>query len=171
MLFRLLLLFVTVPLVDLALLLLLAQYAGWWVSVLVVIVTGTIGSMLAHSQGIRVLWRIRQEWVAGRMPGEALLDALMIFVAGALLLAPGMITDLLGISLLIPACRWIYRRQLMYWIRNHWTMRVTTTTPAGTQSFTSHPSQVIDSYVIPPTPPPSKSKGKAKRRKKNEEPG
>ena len=167
-LFRLLLLFVVVPLVDLALLLLLAEYTGWWVSVLVVIVTGTVGSMLAHSQGIRVFWRIRQDWLEGRMPAEALLDGLMIFVAGALLLAPGMITDLVGITLLTPFCRWLYRRQLMRWFRNHVTMRVTTTTPSGTQEYLHNPSQVIDSYVVP-EPPPAKPKRQSKRRTKKED--
>lgn len=96
------LVFVLVPLAELALLLYLAEIFSWQRTLLLVIVTGVLGTLLARSQGWRTWVRIRDELAAGRMPAESLLDAVLIFVAGALLLTPGVLTDALGISLLIP---------------------------------------------------------------------
>ena len=117
------LLFVVVPLVELALLLKLADWSGdWRVTLLVVVATGLLGTLLARSQGFRTYRRIQGELSAGRMPTDSLLDAVMIFVAGALLVTPGILTDLFGMSLLIPSCRRLYRRQMASWIKSHFTV-------------------------------------------------
>ncbi len=95
MLLILLLLFIFVPLVELALLLYLADTTSWQLTLGLVVATGVFGTALARSQGWRAWSRIRDELAAGRMPAEPLLDAVLIFVAGALLLTPGILTDLL----------------------------------------------------------------------------
>ena len=91
MLLKLLALFVIVPLVELALLLKLGDVVGWEVTLFIVIVTGAVGSWLAKSQGWRAYRRIHEELTAGRLPAEPLMDAVMIFIAGALLLTPGIL--------------------------------------------------------------------------------
>ena len=108
MLLKLLSLFILVPLVELALLLYLADASSWQFTLLLVIATGVIGTLLAREQGWRTWTRIRDELAAGRMPADSLLDGVLIFIAGALLLTPGVLTDLLGISLLVPWCRACY---------------------------------------------------------------
>jgi len=113
----LLLLFVGVPLVELTLLLVLGGLTSWWVSLLLVIVSGVVGSILARRQGLKVFGRIRSEMQLGRMPTDSVLDAGMIFFAGALLLTPGILTDILGTSLLIPICRRFYRARVAAWFR------------------------------------------------------
>ncbi len=142
---RLLLLFIVVPLVELVLLMVVADKTHWWFAVSLVIVTGIIGTLLARSQGSRAYRRIHDSISQGQIPTDSLIDAAMIFVAGALLLTPGMLTDMFGLSLLVPSCRDWYRRRLVRWFRARFTFH--SESPEGPTSTTS---KVIDSYVVPP---------------------
>jgi UPF0716 protein FxsA len=144
---KLFLLFIVVPLTELVLLLKLADVTSWQFTLLVVIATGVAGSLLARSQGWKAYRRIQQELAAGRLPTEPLLDAVMIFVAGALLLTPGILTDLFGLSLLLPWCRLWYRKRAVAWFQSHFTA-----TRVVHDHWQSAPgrSEVIDSYVVPP---------------------
>ena len=118
MFYRLLLLFIVVPFVELTLLLVLAEYTGWLFALALILVTGTIGSFLAHRQGWKAWRNIASELSAGKMPGQALLDGVMILFAGALLLTPGILTDFFGFSLLIPPCRQWYGKVLKSYFRD-----------------------------------------------------
>jgi UPF0716 protein FxsA len=140
---KLLVLFIVVPLVELWLLLLLAQHTTASFTLLVVIVTGVVGTALARSQGWRTYQQIHQQVHEGHLPAEALLDAAMIFVAGALLLTPGILTDLFGLSLLVPFFRRQYRRWTAEWMKRHF--RVTTFPPPSPPGSRS---RIIDSYVV-----------------------
>lgn len=110
--FRLLLLFTAVPLLELSLLLLIGRHLGVAATILLVLGTGVLGAWLARSEGLRALYRVREEMAGGRLPAEALLDGLLILVAGAVLLTPGLLTDLAGFALLLPAGRRVVRRAL-----------------------------------------------------------
>lgn len=115
MLFRLLLLFVLVPVVELALLIRLGDVIGLWPTLALIILTGIIGSSLAKQQGFSVLRRVQNQLNQGKLPGNELLDGAIILISGALLLTPGVITDLSGIIGLIPLTRrpirkWLIRR-------------------------------------------------------------
>jgi UPF0716 protein FxsA len=149
-LFKLLLLFIVVPLVELALLMRLSSSIGWQYTLGLVIVTGIFGSLLARTQGWRTWQRIQRELTQGQMPGESLLDAAMIFVAGALLLTPGILTDLFGFSLLVPYCRRFYGGRIIAYFKSRFTVQQTR---PGQWTATSGRSQVIDSYVIEPPRP------------------
>jgi len=152
-LFKLLLLFIIVPFVELTLLLYIADVTGWEHTLVLVVATGIVGSLLAKSQGWRTYSRIQSELAEGRLPGESMLDAVMIFVAGALLLTPGILTDLFGLSLLMPPCRAFYRRRLMQWFKSRFKIQ----TPGfGNWESPSPQSEVIDSYVID-NPPDEKN--------------
>lgn len=153
MLLRLLSLFILIPLAELVLLLYLADVTSWQFTLLLVIATGVAGTLLARSQGLRTWLRIREELAAGRMPADSLLDGVLIFVAGALLLTPGILTDLFGISLLIPVCRDYYRRRLVAWFKSRFTIRTSGPTAGfGAGAQTHGRSEVIDSYVIEQEP-------------------
>jgi len=123
MLFRLLLLLIVVPFVELSLLLWLADATQWWIALLVVIITGLVGALLARQQGWRTYGRIQHDLAAGRLPADPLMDALLILFAGALLLTPGMLTDTVGFSLLLPPCRHVIKRRLVVWFKSHFTIR------------------------------------------------
>ena len=105
MLFRLFLLFTVIPLLELYLLIRLGAYLGALDTLAIVIATGIVGGLLARSQGLAVLNRIRMELEEGRIPADSLFDGVMILVAGVLLITPGLLTDGLGLSLLIPWTR------------------------------------------------------------------
>ena len=107
---RLLAAFIIIPLVELALLLQLARYTSVGTTILVVIVTGVIGSMLARREGVMAWFRFRSALEENRMPSREIQDGLMIVFAAALLLTPGLLTDALGFTLLLPAGRELIRR-------------------------------------------------------------
>ncbi len=145
MLLKLLILFIAVPFAELALLLYIADLTDWKFTLALVIVTGVVGSLLARSQGWRTYSQIQSELGAGRLPAQSMLDAVLIFVAGALLLTPGVLTDIFGLSLLIPPCRAFYRKRLVNWFRNKFSIQAMR---GGDWESPGPRSQVIDSYVI-----------------------
>ena len=112
MLVRLFLLFTLVPLGELALLFWIAQHTGWLFTLGLVIVTGVVGASLARHEGLRCWLEVQRQLAEGKLPAEPLLDALMILVAGALLITPGVLTDLVGFALLVPPIRRLVRRYL-----------------------------------------------------------
>ena len=117
---RLLLLFILIPLVELALLLKLASVTTPLFTFGLVIVTGVLGASLARQQGATTFLRLQRDLSQGKIPAAALSDALMIFVAGALLLTPGILTDIFGFSLLVPLCRHAYRSWLTARVSGRW---------------------------------------------------
>lgn len=118
MLFKLLILFICVPLVELYLLVeigMRTQNAA--IPILIIVTTGVIGAWLVKSQGRKAVRRIKDEVEIGNIPKDALLDGLFIFAGGIVLVTPGVLTDLAGISLLVPYTRAIYRRKVKAWIK------------------------------------------------------
>jgi UPF0716 protein FxsA len=109
---RLLLLFTLVPLVELFLLVKLGSVIGIGATVLIVICTGVLGAWLARWQGLGVLRRLTGDLNQGRLPADALIDGLLILIAGAVLLTPGLITDALGFLLLVPQGRAVVRKAI-----------------------------------------------------------
>jgi UPF0716 protein FxsA len=102
---RLFLLFVGVPLLELFILVQVGQLVGVWPTVGLVVLTGVTGGALARLEGLRTLWKVRGELSKGHLPGSALLDGLAILLGGVLLLTPGILTDLVGFSFLLPPTR------------------------------------------------------------------
>ncbi|OYP36413.1 FxsA family protein [Rhodopirellula sp. MGV] len=113
MLFRLLLLFIFVPLVELYLLLQLAHATSAGATFLVVISTGVLGSYLAKREGLMAWQKFHNALGEGRVPSREIQDGLMIVFAAALLLTPGMITDAVGFLLLVPVGRDFIRKTVL----------------------------------------------------------
>ena len=109
---KLFLAFTLIPFFEIYLLIKIGYYLGAFNTVLVVIVTGLLGAYLAKLQGIRTMTRVRESLNRGELPAEQMLDAVLIFVAGIVLLTPGFITDLAGIAILIPNTRFWFKRWL-----------------------------------------------------------
>lgn len=116
-------LFIIVPLVELTLLVYLGYYTRPWVSILLVICSGFVGALLTRFQGWNTIRQIRQDLSEGRMPTNALLDGVFILVAGGMLLTPGVLTDLLGMSMMIPPIRSFYKSLLVRWFKSKFTFR------------------------------------------------
>ncbi len=105
---RLLLLFLIVPVVELAVLIQLGRWVGLWPTLGLIAATGILGAALASREGLRAWQAFQVELHEGRLPGRAILDGLSIFTGGALLLTPGLLTDLFGFALVArPTRRWL----------------------------------------------------------------
>jgi UPF0716 protein FxsA len=105
MLIKLLLMFTLIPLIELWLLIEVGRIIGSFVTILLVASTGFFGVMLARSQGLQVFYRMQEEMRNGFVPTDEMLDGVCILVGGAVLLTPGLLTDIAGFLLLIPVTR------------------------------------------------------------------
>lgn len=109
----LLLLFIVLPAVELALLIEIGRRIGTLETLGVIVVTGAVGAAMARSQGLRVLSQVREEISAGTMPAASLVDGVLILVAAALLVTPGVLTDAFGFLCLVPGFRTLVKRELL----------------------------------------------------------
>jgi UPF0716 protein FxsA len=110
MLFRLILVFTIVPLIELAILIYLGTIIGALYTILIVVVTGILGAVMTRYQGMVTLSKIRSNIENGIIPANELFDGALILAGGLLLLTPGIITDIIGFALLVPYTRRIVRR-------------------------------------------------------------
>jgi UPF0716 protein FxsA len=102
---KLFLLFTILPVLDLWLLLRIGGAIGFWPAVALVIGTGLLGAALARTEGFRVLRSWQTALAAGRLPEEGVLSGVLVLVGAALLVTPGVITDAVGLLLLLPPVR------------------------------------------------------------------
>ena len=120
MLIRLFAAFILIPLIELILLLRLADATDWLTTLGIVVVTGIIGSLLARREGVQAWVRFQSALSQGRMPSREIQDGLMIAFAAALLLTPGLLTDGVGFLLLTPFGRLL----VSGWFRRRWAGRI-----------------------------------------------
>jgi UPF0716 protein FxsA len=113
------LLFSAFTLLELWVLVLLTRATSLEFTILLTIVSAIVGASLAKRQGLAVMIRMRHELNMGRIPARPLADGVMILLGGALLITPGLITDVLGMSTLIPFCRNLYAKILIRWAKRH----------------------------------------------------
>ena len=104
------LLFTIIPLAEVYLLFQIAQVTNWVTTMILVIVTGMVGAYLAKSEGHQILSRIQQEMAPGHMPGDQLISGLCVLIGGVLLVCPGILTDLVGLTLVLGFTRKYYKR-------------------------------------------------------------
>jgi UPF0716 protein FxsA len=106
-----------IPILEIALLVKLGQWFGVFPTILLVLGTAMLGTYVLHRQGFKVLTRVMDSINAGKTPVGPAVDGAFLMAAGGLLIAPGVITDTIGLLLLIPQLRhriaaWSVRRFL-----------------------------------------------------------
>ncbi len=99
------LLFLAWPVAEIAFFIQTGQAIGWIWAILLALGTSIAGSVLMRIQGMTALNRFLEGAERGEMPVAAVLDGMGIFAAGALLLLPGFLSDLVGLLLFIPPLR------------------------------------------------------------------
>lgn len=123
MFFILLLLFTVLPAAELYILIQVGRKIGALETIGLVIAIGALGAYLARLQGFLVLQKLQNTLNQGMIPSSELMDGAMILAGGILLLAPGFITDVFGILLLLPPVRsfikWILRKQMERMVKNN----------------------------------------------------
>ncbi|VXB56090.1 FxsA family protein [Nocardioides sp. AX2bis] len=104
--------FVVMPIVEIYVLIQVGQVIGGWWTVLLLLLGGVVGSWLVRREGARA-WRALQDALRrGAVPGREIADGALVLVGGTLLLAPGFVTDALGVLLVLPLTRPLWRRLL-----------------------------------------------------------
>lgn len=102
---RLFLLFTTVSLLEIFVLIKVGSFLGAFATVTLVVITALVGSALVRSQGLQLLQQLQQRLAQGEVPGEQLIEGVMLLMTGVLLVTPGFVTDFGGLMLLQPAIR------------------------------------------------------------------
>ncbi len=110
---KILFLFVAIPLLEVLILIELGSRYGFWPTIFLVIGTGIVGAVLARIYGLSIWFEIQHDLSEGRMPTDKLTDGLLVLVGGIVLLTPGLITDIVGLLLLIPASRRPFKQWLI----------------------------------------------------------
>jgi len=103
--FSALLIFILIPLIEIALLVSVGQQIGVYWTLVIVVGTAILGTALLRAQGFGVLARMRDAMALGKMPLEQVVEGVFLLLAGAFLLTPGLITDAIGFILLVPVLR------------------------------------------------------------------
>ncbi|MEO0386433.1 MAG: FxsA family protein [Pseudomonadota bacterium] len=99
------LLFVAIPLIEIALFVLVGGEIGLWSTLAVVILTAIVGTVLVRQQGLSTLRALRSSLAEGGDPAGHLAHGALILAAGIVLLTPGFFTDAVGLALLTPPVR------------------------------------------------------------------
>ncbi len=152
----LVILFIVVPIAELALLIQVGQLIGVWWTIGLLLADALLGSWLLRSQG-RIAWRrFNEAIVEGRIPHKEVVDGVLVIFGGVLLLTPGFITDIFGALFLFPPTRVLMRRLLIRRgaLKLMTSMPGTASPPQG-PSRNGHPHD-IEGSAIDIDPPPSR---------------
>lgn len=99
------LLFIIVPIIEITILIQVGQAIGAWYTVGLVLLSAFIGVNMLRQQGLSTLARAQQRMDQGEVPGQEMVEGILLAVGGALLVTPGFVTDVIGFSCLIPGIR------------------------------------------------------------------
>lgn len=108
----LLILFIVVPIVELAVIIQVGSYIGVWQTIVLLILDSLIGAVLVKREGRRAWDAFRRALAETRWPGDEVTQGALILFGGALLLTPGFVTDVVGLLAVIPPTRAIASRTL-----------------------------------------------------------
>jgi len=122
MFWKLLLLMTVVPAAELYLLIELGRWMGTAETVLLILITGTVGAALAKREGLGVLQQLQKDARTGIPPANRLVEGLMVLVGGALLITPGVLTDLFGFTLILPWTRVAIAPHIKSWVMKRFTL-------------------------------------------------
>ena len=114
---KLLILFVIIPVTELYILIEVGKRIGSLTTISIIIFTGILGAYLVKNQGFMILKKIQNDLNDGIMPGDSLIQGVMILAGGILLLTPGFVTDTVGFIFLIPASRNVIKKYLLKWLK------------------------------------------------------
>ena len=128
------LIFVAVPLIEIAILIKVGQWIGFAWTLLIVVVTAIAGTYVLHTQGLQVIRRALESISKGKAPIAPIVDGSFLMIAGALLLTPGLLTDVAGLLLLIPPVRRFLSRWSMSKLLGSKTFRSETFGPGASSS-------------------------------------
>lgn len=99
------LLFIIIPIIEITLLIQVGQIIGAWYTVGLVLLSAFIGVNMLRQQGLATLSRAQLRLDRQEVPGQEMVEGIMLAVGGVLLVTPGFVTDVMGFCCLIPPIR------------------------------------------------------------------
>ena len=112
---RLFLLFTVVPLVELYLLIAIGRMLGPIPTIALVLLTGALGAWFARLEGARVIRRWQEAMARQQIPKDGVIDGFLIFIGGVMLITPGILTDIAGLSMVVPPTRRLIADAVRRW--------------------------------------------------------
>lgn len=112
---RLFLLFTVVPLVELYLLIAIGRVLGPVPTIGLVLLTGALGAWFARLEGARVIRRWQEALARQELPKDGVIDGFLIFIGGVMLITPGILTDIAGLSMVMPPTRRVIAAAVRRW--------------------------------------------------------
>jgi UPF0716 protein FxsA len=109
----LILVFIVVPIAELYVIFKVGDSIGWLPTLAILVADSLLGTWLLKSQGKAVWQRFQQTMQAGRVPHREVFDGVLVIFGGAFLITPGFLTDIVGVLLLLPPTRAVFRRWLI----------------------------------------------------------
>jgi UPF0716 protein FxsA len=106
------LVFVVLPLVEIAVAIQVAHHIGGFNTIGLLLAVSIIGAWLAWRVGFSVLRRMRDQVTNGVVPTNEVIDTGLVFAGGVLLFVPGFVTGAFGLLLLLPPVRSAVRGML-----------------------------------------------------------
>jgi len=98
-------LFIIIPIIEITVIMQVGALLGVWPTIAIVILSAWLGAKYVRQQGLATMQNVQVKMAQGEMPSNEIVTGLMLLVAGVLLVTPGFVTDILGLSLLIPSVR------------------------------------------------------------------
>ncbi|MEQ8357452.1 MAG: FxsA family protein [Kiloniellaceae bacterium] len=102
-------LFIGLPLLEIAVFIQVGGAIGVWPTIAATVATAVAGSLLLRAQGLAALTRARLQMDRGQLPAREMFEGVCLVLAGALLLVPGFVTDVIGLLLFVPPFRELLR--------------------------------------------------------------
>jgi UPF0716 protein FxsA len=113
----LLLLFVVVPVVEIWLIVQVGQAIGIVPTLVLLLADAVLGTWLFRREGRKAWDALREAIAAQRAPAKEVADGALVVLGGAFLLAPGFLTDAVGVLCLLPPTRALLRGALTGLVR------------------------------------------------------
>jgi UPF0716 protein FxsA len=156
-------LFLVVPIVEIAVIVQVGQVIGPWPTVLLLLLESALGAWLVKHEGRRAWDTLRTAGATGRLPSRELADAGLVLVGGTLLLTPGFVTDVVGFFLILPVTRPLARRMLGWFVARRATAAIGRRTgiqpSAWRSTSTGGTGPVVPGEVVRDVPPEGPERG------------
>jgi UPF0716 protein FxsA len=100
---------VIVPIIEISTLIAVGKVIGAPLTLLLMLCTSALGAWLLRHEGARAWRAFQAEIAAGRPPGNAATDGLLVLIGGIFMLVPGFVSDVIGLFFILPVTRRLAR--------------------------------------------------------------
>lgn len=107
---------IVVPIIEIWGILRMGDWIGGWNTFLLILLLSAVGALIAQFEGRKVWVEAQRQMQSGQIPGRAMIDGICVLLGGLLLLLPGFFSDLVGIIMLLPFTRPLFRNMILQWL-------------------------------------------------------